>query len=204
MTFSPIILLMLIASLSAKQSRHDPCRCKDREAPHRYRYFEKHSTNFPQYAGAKDTITCRDIIAWHTRYAKATLRVSGHGRRSGRVPGTPEDSLYTLAGYMYYVRHESKKKGDCDLHIEIGTADASSPRAIVEATNDDCALQKMILEHVASRGYSLEEEFPAGLPCVVKGLGFYDGNQPVAEHGRPGKTNMSLWELHPIKSIQFR
>ncbi len=117
------------------------------------------------------------------------------------VTGTPEDSLYILKGFMYYVRHEHQSDGDCDLHIEIGTADRTAFRAIVEVTRDNCILQKKILDFIYSKGYATEKEFPSGIPVVVKGLGFWDGHSPAAEHGRHGKTNISCWELHPVEEL---
>ena len=182
----------------------DPCGCTDAKATDRYRSREKHSTDFLKHTEAGDTITCGDIIAWQNRYMKQMKRISRHTPAAPRVKGTPEDSLYTLTGRMYYVRHESKKSGDCDLHIEIGTDDPRAMRAIVEVTNDNCALQKSIIDHISAKGSRLSREFSAGLPCVVKGLGFYDGHQRPFEHGRPGKTNVSSWELHPVMSIQFK
>ena len=199
-----IILILPSLALSSYRPHEDPCRCKDKRADYRYRSIEKHSTHFSQYPEAKGTTTCKDIIAWQHRYSTTMKRLSSRSLRAARVKGTPEDSLYTLVGSMYFVRHESQKNGDCDLHIEIGTMDPSEMRAIVEVTNDNCDLQKMILDHIASKGYSPNEEFTAGLPCVVKGLGFCDFHQKPFEHGRPGKTNVSSWELHPVLSIQFK
>jgi hypothetical protein len=165
---------------------------------------EKHSTDFLKHPESGDTITCRDLIAWERRCAVKIKGISRHTRDAPRVKGTPEDSLYTLTGRMYYVRHESGKNGDCDLHIEIGTDDPAAMRAIVEVTRDNCALQKSIIDHISAEGYRLSREFKSGLPCVVKGLGFYDGHQRTFEHGRPGKTNVSSWELHPVMSIEFK
>lgn len=203
MIIKAVVSLIPFIILSLHSGSTDPCRCRDSKALGRYRYHEKHSTDFLKHPEARDTITCRDIIAWQDRYATNMKRISRHSSRAARLKGTPEDSLYTLTGFMYYVRHESKKNGDCDLHIEIGTADQAAMRAIVEVTNDHCDLQKSILDHLASKGYRLEREFGAALPCVVRGLGFYDGHQKPFEHGRPGKTNVSSWELHPVMSIQF-
>src|SRR5258706_4717442 len=115
----------------------DPCGCTDAKATDRYRSREKHSTDFLKHTEAGDTITCGDIIAWQNRYMKQMKRISRHTPAAPRVKGTPEDSLYTLTGRMYYVRHESKKSGDCDLHIEIETDDPRAMRAIVEVTNDN-------------------------------------------------------------------
>ena len=199
-----IFLLLHLLALSSPQARVDPCHCKDGQAPYRYRSGEKHTTNYSQHPEAKGIITCRDIIAWQHRYSGAMESISPKRLRAARVKGTPEDSMYTLIGSMYFVRHESQKNGDCDLHIEIGTTDPSEMRAIVEVTNDNCDLQRLILDHIASKGYSPSEEFGTGLPCVVKGLGFCDFHQKPFEHGRPGKTNVSSWELHPVLSIQFK
>jgi hypothetical protein len=199
-----IVLPLSIFAVSPKRGSVDPCRCSDAKATDRYRYYEKHTTDFLKHPEAGERITCRDIIAWQKRYKKNVKSITRHARSAPRMNGTPEDSLYTLTGVMYYVRHESKPDGDCDLHIEIGTDDPAEMRAIVEVTNDDCVSQKRIIDHIVSKGERLGHEFSAGLPCVVQGLGFYDGHQRVFEHGRAGKTNVSSWELHPVKSIEFK
>ncbi len=204
MKVASLILLLLTLALSSPRPHEDPCRCEDKRARYRYRSMEKHTTHFSRYPEASGTITCKDIIGWQHRYSAVMKRISPKSLRAARVRGTPEDSLYTLIGTMYYARHESQKNGDCDLHIEIGTKDPLEMRAIVEVTNDNCDLQKFILDHIDSKGYSPGEEFTAGLPCVVKGLGFCDFHQKPFEHGRPGKTNVSSWELHPVLSIQFK
>jgi len=199
-----VFFLIPVITLCASQAQENPCHCKDKQAPHRWRFEEKHETNFSRYPEVKDTITCRDIIAWQERFRKIKKIISPHSSQQPRVKGTPEDSLYTLRGYMYFVRHESQENGDCDFHIEIGTQNKSDMRAVIEVTNDSCSVQKKILDYVVSKGYSLNKEFSAGVPCVVSGLGFYDGHQKKSKHGRPGITTMSLWELHPVISIQFK
>src|SRR5437867_3747343 len=120
-----IFFLIPLLTFSAPRPQGDPCLCKDRQAAKRWRSEQKREIVFSQYPQARDTITCRDIIAWQKRFKKIKKIVSPQSSTKPRVKGTPEDSLYTLRGYMYFVRHESQKNGDCDFHIEIGTEDKS-------------------------------------------------------------------------------
>ena len=199
-----MLLPFLVLVIRVSEAHEDPCNCVDKHLHSRYRTKEKHERNFSEFPVAKDTITCGDIIAWQGKYAAISEHIASHTSEIPRRSGTPEDSLYILKGWMYFVRHESKKNGDCDLHIEIGTGNKFDMRAVVELTNDNCQSQKIVLDYLEMKGCKLNKEFSKGIPCVVKGLGFYDGNQYPTEHGRIGKTNVSSWELHPLISVEFQ
>jgi hypothetical protein len=182
----------------------DPCGCKDIKGTHHYRHNQKHETDYEKFPKAKDAIASQDIIGWQKRYVQAMKATKSKSLDQPRKKNTPEDSLYTLKGYIWYVKHEKSGKGaDCDFHIEIGTKNRSGRRVVVEVTKDNCRLQQEILDTMQSHGFSLKKEFDQGIPCTVVGLGFYDGVHPPSGHGRKGKTTFSSWELHPVKSIMF-
>jgi hypothetical protein len=182
----------------------DPCNCKDRKAPHHYRFAEKHETNFSGFTKAKSAIIPGDIVDWQRRYRDRVSDLRKRKSDLARRKDTPEDTLYTLSGYMWYVKHErTGPDPDCDFHIEIGPKTRSGRRVVVEVTDDNCKLQREILGRMESDGFKLKKEFSHGIPCTVTGLGFYDGVHPPSGHGRRGKTTFSSWELHPVKDIKF-
>lgn len=198
-----IVIVGLLSSASFLYAQ-DPCKCNDVRAPHHYRYAQKHETNFAKFSTASHEISPADIIGWQERYRDQTKGFRKRTVPLPRLEQSPEDSLYSLTGYMWFVKHESKGPDrDCDFHIEIGTRKKSGRRAVVEVTDDNCRLQQVILDTLESRGYKLKKEFPEGIPCTVTGLGFYDGIHPPSGHGRRGKTTFSSWEIHPVKDIVF-
>ena len=106
-----------------------------------------------------------------------------------RQKDTPEDSLYTLEGYMWYVRHEA----DCDFHIQIGpTSESSKGRAVVEVSIENCALQKKIQDTMAARGYSFGKEFKQGIPVTMVGIGFYDWQHQLKPAPKSAVKNSPL------------
>ncbi len=200
---SVFALIILSTSLPLELNAVEPCKCKDPKAQKHYRHGEKHETDFGKYHAAAGTISAADIVSWQKKYKDATKALKASADKS-RMKDTPEDSLYTLKGFMWYVKHESAGPGrDCDFHIEIGPQTKSGRRAVVEVTLDKCALQQEILDTIDAHGYLLKKEFSKPIPCTVTGLGFYDGIHPPSGHGRRGKTTFSSWELHPVKSILF-
>ncbi len=201
---SQLLVGFLILIISSNGFATDPCNCKDRKAPNHYRYHEKRETDFGKYAVVQNPITSNDVIDWQKTYRDVTKSLKSRSKEAPRAEGTPEDSLYTLKGYMWYVKHESSGTDpDCDFHIEIGPKGKAGKRVVVEVTMDKCGLQQEILDTLSARGYKLRKEFTHGIPCTVIGLGFYDGVHPPAGHGRKNKTTFSSWELHPVKSIIF-
>jgi hypothetical protein len=199
------ILALLLLSLMPLHvlNADEPCKCKDPKAPHHYRYNQKHETASGKYHAAAHPISAADIISWQKKYTGATKALKASPDKS-RMAGTPEDTMYTLKGFMWYVKHEAGGPDpDCDFHIEIGPQNTSGKRAVVEVTKDNCNLQQEILDTMDAHGYSLKKEFTKPIPCTVTGLGFYDGVHPPSGHGRRGKTTFSSWELHPVINIKF-
>lgn len=149
-------------------------------------------------------MTLSSTREWQRKYAK--LMKKEVIPTTKRVKGTPEDSLYTLEGYLWYV----KKEIDCDYHMQIGPKEKSGKRTVIELTMDNCEMQRAILDTLKSRGYSAEgKQFKAGIRVTVVGLGFYDGQHATkkAQEGASSslkKQEGTAWELHPVKAIVFR
>lgn len=198
------LAILVLVSIDNGQSQ-DVCSCDDYKAPRYYRYNQKHDIHFENYPSAVDPITPTEMIKWEKTYARVRTEIKTRPLDQPRVMSTPEESLYVLKGYMWFIKHEKHGTSrDCDFHIEIGSKTKSGKRVIVELPNDDCNYQQQILDHIKEQGYKLNEEFDRGLECEVSGLGFYDRVHGPAGHGRKGKTTFTSWELHPVKSIVFK
>jgi hypothetical protein len=192
-----IVVSILLGTLSAA-AQMNPCDCKPNVGKIRpYRLDAKWETKYDSYSMFADTITARTVRSWESRYRKKVPQNVIWSTK--RLKRTPEDSLYVLKGWMWYVKQEV----DCDLHIEIGPKQKSGKRTVVEVTKDNCKLQEAILQRMDKEGYKPAKEFKQGLPCVVVGLGFYDGQHPLKAHFRAVERGSS-WELHPVKSVEFR
>jgi hypothetical protein len=202
-TMKRILLLTFMLSLKTLDLlAQDPCDCIGTNQDVQYRTKSKHETHYEKYPLVKDTISPKVMISWQKRYKKKVKDVNRKNVQKLRVRGTPEDSMYILKGYMYFVKHEKSSSGDCDFHIEIGTEKKSGKRVVVEMTKEKCSEQKRVLDYIKSKGYRLGKEFKKGIPCIVIGLGFYDGWHTPNQHGRKN-THGSSWELHPVKDIIF-
>ncbi len=149
-------------------------------------------------------MTLSSTREWQKTYAKLMKREVIATTK--RVKGTPEDSLYALEGYLWYV----KKQIDCDFHMQIGPKEKSGKRTVIEMTVDNCELQRAILDTLKSRGYSAEgKQFKEGIRVTVVGLGFYDGQHATKTAKKGASSSLkkqegTAWELHPVKAVVFR
>lgn len=206
----------------------DVCDCKPTtNILKQDRSHAKHETGYDTFSTAKNIITPETIIGWEKKYSLITKNISGkpNDKTSIRRENTPEDSLYTLDGWLYYVGRE---KNDCDFHIEIGPQNPKKPRVVVEVTIENCSLCTKIRNTLRSEGDSIFNfsssnkkkcHYKKGIHCQVIGLGFYDvAHKPYRKkskktHKRYGKlkswghgdrhTVETSWELHPVKDIIF-
>jgi len=193
-----LLILFLFAVTSVLLAQKDPCNCNETTPIDRqHRTKAKHVTNYGAYARAKYNITPDDVTGWQDLYSTFTRNAN---KDTERILETPEDSLFVLDGYMYFVKQEAN---DCDYHIEIGPKSIKSKRRIiVEVSQENCDLQQKIMEYIVSNGFKLNKQFTKGLPCTVIGLGFYDAAHKPNHHGG-NYTHKTSWELHPVKSIEF-
>jgi hypothetical protein len=192
------LLSFLLIFVSYSFAQKDPCTCNETTPKeNQNRTKAKHVTNYGSFSKAKYDIVPEDIITWQDQYSTYTRDIK---KGTDRVNDTPEDSLYTLHGYMYFLKQEAN---DCDFHIEIGPKSIKSKRrVIVEVSKENCDLQKEILTYIKSKGFKKNKQFTKGLKCTVVGLGFYDAAHKPNRHGGIF-THKSSWELHPVKSIKF-
>ena len=195
---SVLILLILLHP-------SDPCGCTPQYGKKPYRLEAKSETQYQAYPVSTALLTPAALRRWEKKYQKKANGKSVD-RLTPRLPNTPEDSLYTLKGYIWFVRKEI----DCDFHVQIGPAGKKGKRAVVEVTHDNCALQKAIEDTVTARGYKIGKEFPHGIPVTVIGLGFYDYQHKLKKPPPNTPANSPLrkqegtaWELHPVRAIIF-
>jgi hypothetical protein len=191
-------------------AQDDPCDCKGTDVKTQYRTKTKHRKTYAKYPKSKEIIPPEAIISWEEIYKEETVNVdrSNEGRKMKKIKNTPEDTLYTLKGYLYYIKFQD----DCDYHIEIGPSDPDSPRVVVELTKDYCSEQRQVFEYIKEylkekenvtiTSYKMKREFKDGIPVTMKGLGFYDGWHKPDDHGRK-QTYGSSWELHPVVNVEF-
>ena len=152
-----------------------------------------------------------EIYRWQNAYAKTTSTITWKplSKKSIRKLNTPEDTLYTLKGYLWFVH---LIKFDCDLHIEIGDKDSAAKRIIVEVPYGNTAVQNKITHYLDSLGLPLlgcterdfnKAHFKHGIPVLVKGYGFYDAYHKENKSHGDQHTSKYLWELHPVTDIEF-
>jgi hypothetical protein len=204
------LILVGVPGIVAQQTAVCPCT-PSTKFPHQDRSIAKHETNYSKYFKKKDTITVSYIYAWQAKYDVLTSKITTKdtAATAKRKHHTPEDSLYVLKGYMWFVKQEGN---DCDFHIEIGTKDSASIRIVVEVPQENKTVQAKIKQELDNRKYHIEGckpgtsgdyHFPKGIPVVVTGLGFYDAShKPMTKHG-DHHTYRYSWELHPVKDVVF-
>jgi hypothetical protein len=189
------------------------CPCKATTSkPNQHRSGAKHVIDYEDFSLKDDTITVNYIYKWQNKYESktSTIKTNPQNPASKRQHDTPEDSLYILKGFIWFVKQEDN---DCDLHIEIGTRDSSDTRIIVEVPKENKVLQnkifkKLELLHLKILNCTISKakkaHFKTPIPVVVIGLGFYDAShKPDTSHGDAHSKKYS-WELHPVKEIIFK
>lgn len=205
-------ICFLLAFSFLKSTAQPPCQCSATTAKsHQDRTEAKHEENYDDFAANEDTVSVKYIYKWQRKYKAVTNTITknAHSTNSARQPNTPEDSLYILKGYMWFVKTEDN---DCDFHIEIGPRNVMAVRIVVEVPKENKELQKKIKAYLDSKGLKIMNcgtsntktaHFDKPIPCVVIGLGFYDAShKPNTSHGDV-HTKLYSWELHPVKDIVF-
>ncbi len=188
-----MVSLLVLVFLSAAPSPpgDDPCSCQPKRGTHPYRLAAKTETDFSRYHAKKRRIGPARLREWQDKYAaRAHNEIDPE---AGRLKKTPEDSIYTLEGWI----HKVIKEIDCDYHIIIGGKNPQDPVGEVEVTEENCDAKKAVLDAMKKSGSPFDQDLAQPLHCVVQGLGFYDGQHGVK------KLTGTAWELHPVKSIKF-
>ena len=208
----PLVLLLFLSVNCPDAFAQNTCSCTaSTEKPRQHRSGAKHAENYDDFILKEDTITVAYINKWEKKFKALTntIKTTPTNPASERKHDTPEDSLYILKGFMWFVKLE---ENDCDFHIEIGPRNVKGNRIIIEVTRENIELQKKIKEKLDELGLKIMHcgtsstktaHFDTPIPVVVTGLGFYDAShKPGTNHGDDHSKNFS-WELHPVKDIVF-
>jgi hypothetical protein len=188
------------------------CNCQPGTViTNQHRTEAKHAENYDDFSVKGDTILVSYVDRWERKYKTITntiTRAAG-STNPGRQPHSPEDSLYVLKGFMWFVKQE---ENDCDLHIEIGPKNVMANRIVIEVTAENSDLQDKIKNHLDQIGEKIMHcgtsnsntaHFDKPIPVIVIGLGFYDvSHKPNTNHGDVHTKRFS-WELHPVQDIIF-
>ncbi len=205
-----ILLLFLLLNYPDAFAQSCPCTATTKKK-NQHRSGAKHATNYDDFVSKEDTVTVTYINKWEKKYKTktSTISVTPTNAASKRKHGTPEDSLYILKGFMWFVKLEGN---DCDFHIEIGPRDVMGNRIVVEVARENIDLQKKIKDKLdelgekilgCGTGSTTTAHFDVPIPVVVTGLGFYDkSHAPNTNHGDV-HTKTYSWELHPVRDIDF-
>ena len=210
-TIFPLIILLVSALVVSAQQTICSCTATTTFS-NQHRSGAKHESKYNKFAKKKDTVSVKYIYEWEKKYSSLTDSISTGPQKpaSKRKKGTPEDSLYILKGYMWFVKQEDN---DCDLHVEIGTKDSADTRIAIEVTKENKKLQNKIKKELDKRQLLImncgtsdtkKAHFKKGISVLVVGLGFYDvSHKPDTNHG-DAHTKKYSWELHPVKDIIFK
>jgi hypothetical protein len=204
------ILFSILAHFAKAQN--NPCDCEPRVGEnHPYRLDAKWLTAVDQFPHSTDTLSAAALHIWQELYAPLANKKAVTWN-TPRLHSSPEDSIYTMSGWLWYIR----KEADCDFHIQIGDISGmGSKRSVIEVSVKNCALQQTILDTLKSSGYSLSSisrglELSRGLKVVATGLGFYDGEHGVKTPPKTVRKDSPLWkqegtawELHPVIEMHF-
>ena len=206
-----LIVLLCVIYLFSNGQFTCPCTSGTKKA-NQHRSGAKHVTNYDDFILKTDTIDIPYMYKWEAKFKNKTknIKVTPTNPASKRKSRTPEDTLYILKGFLWFISQEGN---DCDFHIEIGTADTFATRMIVEVTRENTTLTKKIRDELFARGLKILDcntsssgvaHYDAPLPVIVIGLGFYDkSHKPMTNHGDIHSRQFS-WELHPVKDIIFQ
>ena len=174
----------------------NPCGCSPlKSSGELYRAEAKYEKDFSKYTEHEGVISSETVRGWQKIYKSKTNNVFDN---SLRMKNTPEDSIYTLTGYIYQAKMNSN---DCDLHLEIGTKNSLALRTVAEISKDSCKLQEQIIQQLKEKGFAIDKQNSTGIKCTLKGFGFYDGKHPLKKNKKHEKG--SAWEIHPVISIEL-
>ena len=212
MTMEKSLLILALFIHLASITNSQVCNCNPTTDINRqHRTEAKHVDSFDDFIKKEDTINVAYINKWEKKYKTITNTItrSAHSANSKRQTGSPEDTLYILKGFMWFVKLE---KNDCDFHIEIGPRNVQGNRIVVEVAQENSQLQEKIKTHLDQLGEKIMQcgtssiktaHFDTPIPVVVIGLGFYDKSHPPNTKHGDDHTKKFSWELHPVRDIIF-
>ena len=208
-----ILFCMAFIAICFTVTSQTLCNCEpSTDIDRQHRTVAKHVENYDDFVLKDDTIKVAYINKWQKKFKAITNTITTHANSDNplRQADSPEDSLYILKGFMWFVKLE---KNDCDFHIEIGPRIVTGNRIVVEVTQENTDLQKKIKEHLDLLGEKIMNcgtsssktaHFDIPIPVIVVGLGFYDASHPPNTLHGDIHTKRFSWELHPIRDIIFQ
>ena len=179
-------------------------------------------TSYAQQGGAPaplesfaDLVALRDFLApqldavMKARYPHLSKQGGGADHR---VP--EERHNVTVDGYLHAVKHENGAKGDRDFHLMLGssavagggifmTAEASALPAGGSQRAQLAQAREQLLSIIGT--CRCEGKFMRVSPPIrvrVTGSLLFDGQHAAASVGPPYAKPFSVWEIHPIASIE--
>jgi hypothetical protein len=208
------LILIVISLCMAKPCGAQPpgCPCTPTTPKSRQqRTSAKHTAVFKNIIERKKFLSTAEMSTWQDRYDSLTagITTTRQAASSKRMHNTPEDTMYTIKAYLWFVKLEHN---DCDLHMELGTADSTDTRVIVELPAELKTVQAQLKKELQKRGLPIlncgtsnsnKAHYAKGIPVLVRGIGFYDAShKPDTNHG-DSHTKKYSWELHPVVAISF-
>ena len=196
MIFPFYIYFLFLSGWNQQQRGENACGCVSLKTQSElYRAEAKYENDFSKYPEHSGIITSAAVRGWEKTYKKKGKKVF---ESSPRMKETPEDSIYSLSGYIYQAKMNAN---DCDLHLEIGTENPNKLRIVAEITKDNCKLQEQIIQLLKEKNFVIGQQNLIGVKCNLKGLGFYDGKHPKKKNKKYEKG--CAWEIHPVISIEL-
>src|ERR1041385_5047818 len=143
-----VFIFLFCFSLCLAYSKSDLCNCIPKVGEKKpFRLTAKWETKGKDFPRAKKEIQPSSLYTWETKYSKFADS-STVIWKTPRLTHTPEESLYTMKGWLWFV----KKEKDCDFHIQIGRKNKGAfKRAVVELTVKQCSIQKELLDTLIAR-----------------------------------------------------
>ena len=198
---SPLLGATLLLAIAARADiQCHPTTPVERQA----RTTMKHRTALT--VSAQQT-SVADMLAW-----PAPAHVADPVVRASQAPIDPrESSAFTLSGDLWRVKVE---ENDCDFHLELSASGASktATRVIVELPQDAANVRSTLAAMIKDAGLgdlstTPNLNFAQPLPLTVTGLAFWDSAHWSANDPQKGNSHGTplvgtLWELHPVTSVQ--
>jgi hypothetical protein len=162
--------------------------------------------SIPSSLNSVSNTTVKDIINWP---------VPDNPKLSGKQTDPKEESLYTVTGFARIIKIDPE---DCDFQIEIsGDKQNSGDRIIAEIPNtkEYCSLREKLIKDLKEKdNLSLKGKTTTiknSVEVKLTGYAFWDSSfyteRAAAKEKRSGhgsKDVKTLWEIHPVVSIDVQ
>ncbi len=196
-----ILFVMLLTIILNAQNKN--CNCGVTKGNNHPRQEIK-DRSIPSSLGDASNTSVKNIINWP---------VPDNPKLSGKETDPKENSLYTVTGYARLIKIDPE---DCDFKIEIsGDKQNSGNRIIAEIPNtkEYCFLREKLVsdlkkkDNLTLKGQSTT--IKKGVELKLTGYAFWDSSfytdKAAAKEmgkGHGSKDVKTLWEIHPVVSIE--